>query len=273
MFRGWSVAPSRGDANAAEDWGRPPTIRELRRRLFNAVEPDGHFNRLFDYLPGVHFFAKDRDGRILFASSGLVRLYGYESEESLVGRTDFDFLPKGLAEKFRRDDMKVMDSGTPLVGIVELFPNRQGVPDWFLTDKLPLWTSDGRVVGLMGTIREHRDVSPITNSRGKIDLVVDYMRETAVLNDSIWSLAERCNLSIRQFEAIFREQYNLTPSQFRIRLRIAKACELLKTTRESVSGVAVQVGFYDQSALSHHFRRIMGPHHYNTGRCTLESES
>ncbi len=234
------------------------TSHELRLSLFNAVNHDEHFNRLFDHLPDIHFFAKDRDGRILFASSGLVQLYGYRSEQSFIGRTDFELLPRGLAEKFRADDLAVMSTGLPMLGIVELFPNTRGVPDWFLTDKLPLRTGTGEVIGVMGTIRVHRDAIAASSTPGDIDFVVTELRRTFALDESIASLAERCRLSLRQFESRFKARYNLTPSQFRIRLRITKACELLKTTHESVANVAVCTGFYDQSALSYHFKSIMG---------------
>jgi PAS domain S-box-containing protein len=252
------VALSKPDRNSVAAFAGPATFHELRLRLFNSIDHEEHFNRLFDYLPDVHFFAKDREGRILFASSGLVRLYGYSSEESFIGRTDFELLPRGLAEKFRKDDLRVISTGLPMIGIVELFPNAQGVPDWFLTDKLPLRTSDGKVMGVMGTIRGHRDAIAASPTPGDIDFIVDDLKKTFALDESIASLAERCRLSIRQFESRFKARYNLTPSQFRIRLRITKACELLRTTQQSVANVAVSTGFYDQSALSYHFKAIMG---------------
>lgn len=232
--------------------------QELRRRLFENIDHEAHFNRLFDYLPGVHFFAKDREGRILFANSSLIHLYGYKSEEALIGRTDFELLPLRLAEKFRRDDTRVMSTGSPLVGIVELFPNLQGIPDWFLTDKLPLHAPDRSIIGVMGTIRVHRDAKAASTGMADIDLAVAHLRCTYARSESITSLAQLCGLSVRQFESKFKAIYKLTPSQFRIRLRIMKACELLRDTKQQVSDVAIQTGFYDQSALSYQFKLVMG---------------
>ena len=45
--------------------------------------------------------------------------------------------PRPLAEKFRADDERVFSTASPLRNIVELFLNQQGIPDWFITQKVP----------------------------------------------------------------------------------------------------------------------------------------
>ncbi|MGM7666011.1 helix-turn-helix domain-containing protein [Microbacterium sp. A93] len=231
---------------------------ERRKALFRSLDEHSHFNQLFDHLPGVHFFAKDVDGRILFANRGLLNLYGYESEAQFIGRTDFDILPVRLAEKFRLDDLRVMETDRPLLGIVELFLNPQGIPDWYITDKLPLRSSKGEVLGVMGTIRVHRESKGQQKAVLDVDTAVAHLRDTFMENEPMSSLAERCGLSTRQFEIKFKAVYNTSPSQFRIRLRVMRACELLRETHLSVADVAIGSGFYDQSALAHHFKTIMG---------------
>lgn len=231
---------------------------DRRRRLVSSIDPEYHFNRLFDHLLGIHFFAKDRAGTILFANPGLARLYGFESEESFIGRTDFDVLPIRLAEKFRIDDERVMQTGLPMLNIVELFLTPQGIPDWYLTNKLPLRSSNGDVLGIMGTIQEYRQSASIASEVLDIDRVTAYLRANSVHDTPVSELAEMFGLSTRQLEAKFKSLYNTSPSQFRIRLRLMRACELLRVTDASVSMVAVQTGFYDQSALSRHFKTVMG---------------
>ena len=235
-----------------------PETMELRQALFYSLDPQSHFNRLFDYMPGIHFFAKDRDGRILFASAGLARLYGYDTEDEFIGRTDFEILPFRLAEKFRRDDVRVIESGEPLLGLVELFLSPEGIPDWYLTNKLPLRSPEGNVVGLMGTIQNHRDAAQREHPILDVDRAVAHLHSTFAENTPIAELADMCNLSARQFEAKFQAAYNTSPHQFRIRLRVRKACELLRDTDASVTAIAIETGFYDQSALAHHLKSVMG---------------
>lgn len=231
---------------------------ERRQELFYSLDPQAHFNRLFDFLPGVHFFAKDRDGRILFANAGLARLYGYATEDEFIGRTDFEILPRRLAEQFRRDDVQVIETGAPLLGIIELFLSPEGIPDWYLTNKLPLRSPDGTVVGLMGTIQNHSDAVQREHPTLDIDRAVEYLRASYGENTPVSDLATMCNLSTRQFEAKFQDAFNTSPHQFRIRLRVRKACELLRNTDERVTSIATQTGFYDQSALAYHLKSVMG---------------
>ncbi|MDR1798654.1 MAG: AraC family transcriptional regulator [Bifidobacteriaceae bacterium] len=236
----------------------PAESLKRRRDLLASLNPPVQFTRIFDHLRGVHFFVKDRQGVILFASVGLANLYGFDSEAEFIGRTDFDVLPVGLAEKFRRDDITVMQAAAPMLGIVELFPNAQGIPDWFLTNKFPLRDRSGQVVGLMGSIQTHRaSADGAVPARG-IEVAVRRMRQDPGEPIAIRKLAELCRMSVRQFEIRFKEAYGLAPNQFRIRLRIMRACELLRDTDAPVAAVAEETGFYDQSALSHHFRKVMG---------------
>ncbi|WP_188896572.1 AraC family transcriptional regulator [Microlunatus endophyticus] len=229
-----------------------------RDELLARLAPPIQFNELFDYLRGVHFFAKNTAGEILFASVGLARLYGFDSETEFIGCTDFDVLPVGLARKFRRDDVEVMTTGRRLLGIVELFPNPQGIPDWYLTNKLPLRDADGTVLGLMGSIQTHRDATEQAHPPFGIDIAVSRMRENPSENLSIRELAALCSMSVRQFEIRFKEVYRLSPHQFRIRLRVMNACENLRNTDLPIADVATVAGFYDQSALARHFEAVMG---------------
>ncbi|NNE90090.1 MAG: PAS domain-containing protein, partial [Verrucomicrobiales bacterium] len=128
---------------------------ELRNCFLEQIRPDSAFHLLFDYLPGVLFFAKDRDGRLLAANRALLQLYGYSDETKFWGVTDFELLPYSLAEKFRQDDLRVLETGEPMLEIVEVFINRQGIPEWFLTNKLPIRDLDDRVIGVMGTIQDY----------------------------------------------------------------------------------------------------------------------
>ena len=231
---------------------------ERRAELAASLDPPVQFAAIFDHLRGVHFFVKDRSGTILFASRGLAKLYGFESEDEFIGRTDFDVLPVGLAKKFRRDDEAVMDSGEPMVGIVELFLNPQGIPDWYLTNKLPLRDTAGHVIGLMGSIQKHRAAEDRTIVSSGIDLAVARLRANPSEETGVGELAAMCGMSVRQFQMKFKEAYGLPPSQFRVRLRIMRACQLLRTTRAGVATIAEVTGFYDQSALAHHFKAVMG---------------
>jgi len=88
-------------------------------------------------------------------SALIERIADLARDGKIAGITDSMIFPSKLAEKYRRDDERVMASGKPLLGLIELFPNRDGRPEWFITDKLPLFDREGNVCGLCGTVRSY----------------------------------------------------------------------------------------------------------------------
>jgi signal transduction histidine kinase/CheY-like chemotaxis protein len=87
----------------------------------------------------VHIYVKDVEGRYTIASKALV-----ESIGDAVGKTDFDLVPRWIAERWRANDQKVLDTRTPLE--VE----EPGVERTFLSVKVPLLDGDGRPYGVFG---------------------------------------------------------------------------------------------------------------------------
>ena len=108
---------------------------------------------LMDHLPDV-IFIKDREGRFLMTNPALNELYGCDSSEKLVGKTDFDFIPEEIARHFAEDDQRVMNSGQPLIDREESNVDPGGEIIWMLTSKIPLRDSDGTVTGLVGIGRD-----------------------------------------------------------------------------------------------------------------------
>ncbi|MFV1994872.1 MAG: helix-turn-helix domain-containing protein [Verrucomicrobiales bacterium] len=233
-------------------------IHSRRAELLSSLEEDSRFYRLFDHVPGLSFFAKDRDGVLLAANAHLVALYGFDSESDLIGRTDFELLPRRLAEKYRRDDLAIMESRVPVKNLVEIFLNRQGIPSWFVTTKAPLISPVGDVLGVMGIIQDYqgyRRKNPV--DRG-LDKAMDHITRNYRAKISISALAKMSGMSLRQFERRFKSYFNLSPQQFVIKMRIHESCELLRGTGKPVGEIALDLGFYDQSSFTVQFKRAMG---------------
>ena len=230
---------------------------EEHRRWLAALSPVP-FRHLFDHLPGTLFFAKDRQGRLTMGNPAFVRRCGLESEEQLVGLTDDGIFPPRLAEKFRRDDRQVIDTQRPLLGLIELFPNAAGRPEWFVTDKLPLFDRAGRCCGVCGTVRsyeeQHSAIAPYLELAAVAEHLKQHFREP--LDGP--RLARMAGLSVRQFGRKFRATFQATPRDFLMRMRILHACSLLQRTKLPITAVALQSGFYDHSDFARQFRRQMG---------------
>ncbi len=75
---------------------------------------------------------------------------------------------------------------------------------------------------------------------------------------SIDELAEQSNLTRRQLSIAFKNAIKMTPKKFFILLRIQKACQLLRTTNDTIATIASKVGYSDQYNFSKSFKKITG---------------
>ncbi|CAN5256611.1 AraC family transcriptional regulator [soil metagenome] len=235
-----------------------PALDDQSAFLRSLASGTGGFRDLFDHLPGVLFFAKDCGCRIMCTNLAFRERFGFRDESEIIGKSDFDLFPKPLADKFRADDHAVMESAQPMDHIVELFLNRQGIPDWFVTNKLPLFRADGTVAGVMGTVQRYDSGRLPVQPHPEIDRAVRYIREHYREKIAIADLARRVGLSPRQFDRKFKETFGITPQNYVMKTRVQAACDALRAPRSTISDVAHELGFYDQSAFTAQFRNHMG---------------
>jgi len=121
-------------------------------------------------------------------------------------------------------------------------------------DLLGLTTS---LAHLLGLCRIHQK-SPGLRRRMAEDRVlrsIRYMRDNVGRPISLKECAQSAGWSEAHFSLAFRRQTNLSPMRFLTRLKIHRACELLKTTELSIQEVALAIGVDDQFYFSRLFHR------------------
>ena len=99
-------------------------------------------------------FAKDQDFRYICCSRTFAQMAGKRSESEVVGKTDYELFAAELADKFRRDDRLVMETGRPIIDMCESIPSADGTERTAVTSKYPLRDPSGRFVGLYGVGRD-----------------------------------------------------------------------------------------------------------------------
>lgn len=238
----------------------PPSPRPagLKRAFFDDISPGEQLLQLFDAFPGVAFFAKDRGFRLVAANRVFWERLGCRSEADLIGKDDYALFPPRLAENFRRDDEEVLATRRPKLKIIELFFNRQGLPDWFLTNKYPVFAPDGSPAGIIGTVQSHADRGLAMACDPKLDGAVAWLRAHFREPVSIASLARIAGMSVRNFNRRFHDVFGVSPQTFLIKTRIQAACEALRNSAMPIGEIALDLGFYDQSSFTGHFRRHLG---------------
>jgi len=236
----------------------PTAEPNLRDRFLRALAPDSQFYLLLDHMPGVSFFAKDAQFRFVCANRHFYQRFGCKTEDQIVGKDDFTLFPQQLAENYRTIDEEVMSSGKPKLNIVELFFNPQGIPDWFITNKLPVFGRNGKVIGVMGTTQSYEGKKEVLRPYLQIDRAVTYIREHFRQRISVEELAALVHLSPRQLHRKFVETFGSSPQTFIMKLRVQAACDALQKEDATIVEVARELGFCDQSSFTQHFHKHVG---------------
>ena len=236
----------------------------VKAAFFRTLAPNDQLLALFDLIPEVSFFVKDRDGRFMTLSLHKHEHCGVKTEADAIGKTDHDFFSKPRADAYRADDLTVMESGTPLINRVEASPEVFDSPRLVATSKIPLRNRQGDVVGIAGLSRPLAAIRGETDLSRRFEKVIKYVHRC--YGDAITStkLAELAGLSVSQFERRFGEAFGTSPRQYLLRIRIEAAARLLASTEQTVSEIAYACGFHDHAHLSKSFRKMMhlSPTHY-----------
>jgi PAS domain S-box-containing protein len=122
-------------------------IEERIRAEQEAKESQALYHSLVEHLP-INIYRKDVNGRFTFANTLFCKTLGKALEE-IIGKTDYDFSARELAEKYRRDDNAVIERGKVFQDI-EQHLNLHGEPTYIQIMKAPVRGFDGAIRGTQG---------------------------------------------------------------------------------------------------------------------------
>ncbi len=220
---------------------------------------------LFDFLDDVLAWVKDRDGRYLWVNRAFLINYGLEHpnlgaeicEQQVLGKTDYDLSPAFLADQFRLDDEHAL-AGNRIVNRIERVGKSEGATGWNVTNKIPVFDAKGKVIGTAGITRVLNEPMPQSGALAGFGPVLEYIRDHYEQPISNQQLANVSKMSLRAFERQFLASFHLTPQKYLRKLRLRIASRALIYTNESLSELALDCGFADQSHFTREFRRQFG---------------
>jgi two-component system, sensor histidine kinase and response regulator len=129
------------------------TARPQPERSRRSLELTCMSNLLSTSQERVYF--KDRMSRFLLVSEGWIAAYtpGRTADE-LIGKTDFDVFSAQHASAAFEDEQRIIRTGEPLVGKVELETYSHRPDAWVSTTKMALRDGNGRIIGTFGITRD-----------------------------------------------------------------------------------------------------------------------
>ncbi len=216
------------------------------------------FAEMFDVLPEVYLFIKDRRHRYVKVNRSECALHGCSSELEMIGRTDFDFHPPALAAQYVEEDRRVMAAGKPLTDQVWLVQGADGMPRWYVSSKFPVRGLGGAVIGVAGVMRPFGGAGGAPGDYQRLtracEFVLAHYGERIALDD----IAKCAHLSTSQLQREFRRLFGMSLGNYLLRVRLIMARWRLDTTTAAVGQIALDCGFYDQSHFTRAFRAETG---------------
>ena len=130
---------------------------------------------MMDSIPDQIFF-KDTQNRFIRINPALAKRYGLSDPGLAVGKSDYDFYGAEHAAKTARDELQIMETGEPLVGVVdqEIWPD--GSTAWNVSTKMPLYDPNGRLIGTYGIahdITEHKKSEQLIWQQANFDALTN----------------------------------------------------------------------------------------------------
>ena len=211
---------------------------------------------LIDCIPGLLFFVKDDKRHFVYINQELSDFMGLDSKEDIVGRPDADFFADDIEQNYAVDDKRVIEEGYIVKNKVELITTSQGLIQWHITNKAPLYNSSGAICGLAGITRKFDGNTNVLH-RSSLGRAIQYISKNYSQEIKVTELAKECGLSISALERNFKKSFHLTPIQYLNRYRIQESCTALNQTDTPISAIAMDCGFYDQSHFTRSFLRVI----------------
>jgi len=136
---------------------------ESRRALLSVIEDqkqaemalrnnEANLRTLVQTIPDL-IWVKNADGVYLSCNTMFCRFFGAK-EADIVGKTDYDFVDKELADFFRANDRKAMAAEKPTINEEWITFADDGHRAFLETIKTPMYDSSGTLTGVLGIGRD-----------------------------------------------------------------------------------------------------------------------
>ncbi len=122
-----------------------------------------HLKTLVKTLPDL-IWLKDENGVYLACNSRFEEFFG-ATESSILGKTDYDFVDRELADFFRRHDRRAIQAGKPSRNQERITFASDGHEEMLETIKTPMVDDAGELIGVLGI---GRDITQLFNIQDEL---------------------------------------------------------------------------------------------------------
>ncbi|MFP4220627.1 MAG: adenylate/guanylate cyclase domain-containing protein [Phormidium sp.] len=131
-------------------------IRDRIQAEDSLRQQEQYLRLILDNIPQQVFW-KDPNLVFLGCNQNWANAAYLESPDEVVGKTDYDmFGDTEIAEKFREQDRRIIETNTPQLHIIAKKQklDAEGRPVWLDINKLPIHDAHGNVIGVLGVLED-----------------------------------------------------------------------------------------------------------------------
>lgn len=154
---------------------------QLEKELQEYKDEIALYHIMCDATPDL-VWLKDKDGTYLKCNSKFEQYYG-ASQAEIVGKTDYDFLKKSIANSIREHDLIAINAKKPIISEELLSFSDNSFEGTFETIKTPLRDKDGNFIAFLGVAR---DINDRKEREEKLKIDANYDSLTGLTNRSIF---------------------------------------------------------------------------------------
>jgi AraC-like DNA-binding protein len=230
----------------------------FQKNFFERIGGGLQLSALFAHLPMIAFLAKDEQSRFVCANGPTLKIFDLEHEWEMLGKTDADFFSRPLAESFLEEDRRVMASGETRTYYSQMVPDIAGTLNWYVVTVAPLRGPRECICGVAIVLYDLHEVGGVAQPFSQLEPALRHLHTRFREAITTAELAALCHLSERQFTRVFRRLLGESPMRYLIRQRLHAARHELIANDRPAGAIALDLGFYDQSAFTRAFRAEAG---------------
>jgi two-component system response regulator HydG len=166
-----------------EYWISMIDITELKQKKLLLAENEARLRALVRSIPDL-VWLKNVDGIYLACNRMFERFFGAK-EEDIVGKTDYDFVDRELADSFREHDRKAMAAGEPTSNEEWITFKDNGQRALLETVKTPMYYNEGQLIGVLGIARDITGRMQAEEERLKMEREYQQTQIFQTISDSI----------------------------------------------------------------------------------------
>ncbi len=150
------MANSTANAIASADLYRQSQQEIRQRKKFEKalLKERDLLQALMDNVPDYIYFKDSRLHYVRSNTAHATELLKVSEPRQVIGKTDFDFFAKDVAQKIYDDEQRIINTGKAVTGHKVEIRTGDDKVRWLLEHKLPRKNSRGRVIGLVGISRD-----------------------------------------------------------------------------------------------------------------------